>query len=98
MIGCRNHYADVDAACPMVFLGTQFWEESGVWNVIKTSSLGRPYHDLLLLSDDTQEVLLHFVKYRNEKKLPVFTEASLRLPDHRKKSSSLLHEAASVHY
>ena len=43
----------------MVFFGKQFWEDSGVWDVVVKQAQGRPYADLLLISDDVQEIMDH---------------------------------------
>jgi predicted Rossmann-fold nucleotide-binding protein len=70
---CGNHYTDEQGATPMVFFDCNFWKESGVWDLINTTSQGRPYHDLLLCSDNTDTIVEHLIKHRAKKGLPIVT-------------------------
>jgi hypothetical protein len=73
---CRNHYGA--CACPMVFFGEEFWRSSGVFELVEKTSKGKIYHDLLLCTDNQDAIVKHFIKYREESKLPVVTEEMLR--------------------
>ncbi|KAL6047148.1 Rossmann fold nucleotide-binding protein [Balamuthia mandrillaris] len=77
---CNNHYTEAQRARPMVFYDKAFWQQSGVFDVIHKTSAGRPYHDLLLISDDLQQIVQHFVRHRQEKGLPVITDEVLAAP------------------
>jgi len=57
----------------MVFLGCKFWNECGVFDLVKKTSEGRRYHDLLLCHDDTDTIVNHFIEYRNTRNLPKIT-------------------------
>lgn len=46
----------------MVFYGKQFWTECGVWDVVVNQARGRPYGELLLLSDSIDEIVDHLRK------------------------------------
>ena len=42
----------------MVFLGTErYTQETPLWEAIQSLSEGRHYHEMLLLSDDVEEVV-----------------------------------------
>jgi hypothetical protein len=56
---CKNAYTRPGVEYPMVFFGKQFWTDSGVWDVVVRQAQGRPYADLLLLSDDVHEIMDH---------------------------------------
>ena len=46
----------------MVFLGTErYTQETPLWEAIQSLSEGRHYHEMLLLSDDVEEVV-SFIK------------------------------------
>lgn len=73
---CRNHYGMVES--PMVFYNSKFWGENGVFELVHKTSVGKPYHDVLLLSDDMDEIINHLIKHREEKNLPIYDEEDLR--------------------
>lgn len=76
---CRNHYSDTEhSACPMVFFSKAFWEESGVYHIVKRTSQGKPYHDMLLLSDSQEEIIQHIIHFRDKKGLPVLSPEELQ--------------------
>ena len=59
---CQNHYASYQEVSPMVFLGTErYTQETPLWEAIQSLSEGRHYHEMLLLSDDVEEVV-SFIK------------------------------------
>ncbi len=68
---CQNHYAADGACSPMVFIGKQFWIENGVFSLIEESSRGKEYHDMLLCTDDQEEIVKHLLKHARVYKLPL---------------------------
>ncbi len=55
---CQNHYASYEEVSPMVFLGTErYTEETPLWDTIRRVSEGRHYHEMLLLSDEVNEIV-----------------------------------------
>ena len=59
---CQNHYASHGEVSPMVFLNSKrYTKETPLWETIQSVSEGRHYHDLLLLSDEVEEIVT-FIK------------------------------------
>ncbi|MEJ6582094.1 MAG: hypothetical protein QNL33_08360 [Akkermansiaceae bacterium] len=59
---CQNHYATAGVVSPMVFFGTdRYTVETPLWETINTLAEGRHYKDLLLLSDEVEEIVA-FIK------------------------------------
>jgi predicted Rossmann-fold nucleotide-binding protein len=56
---CKNAYCKPGKEYPMVFFGKKFWTDCGVWDVVVQQAKGRPYADLLLISDDIDEIVNH---------------------------------------
>eukprot|EP01104_Vermistella_antarctica_P016870 TRINITY_DN5857_c0_g1_i1.p1 TRINITY_DN5857_c0_g1~~TRINITY_DN5857_c0_g1_i1.p1 ORF type:complete len:440 (+),score=65.30 TRINITY_DN5857_c0_g1_i1:77-1396(+) len=73
---CKNHYTEKPA--PMIFYDEKFWKENRVFELVQHTSQGRPYHDLLLASDDLEEILASLVAHRTKNNLPVVTDKHLR--------------------
>ncbi len=54
----QNHYETHGFASPMVFLGREFWTRTKpVYPLLRELSKGRPYHDLVRITDDVDEVV-----------------------------------------
>eukprot|EP00604_Paraphysomonas_vestita_P003090 CAMPEP_0174818420 /NCGR_PEP_ID=MMETSP1107-20130205/1090_1 /TAXON_ID=36770 /ORGANISM="Paraphysomonas vestita, Strain GFlagA" /LENGTH=351 /DNA_ID=CAMNT_0016030227 /DNA_START=486 /DNA_END=1541 /DNA_ORIENTATION=+ len=66
---CRCAYAQDGYEYPIVFYGIEYWTNSGIWDLIKRQSIGRKYHQYLLLSDSIEEIMDHLVKCAEEKGL-----------------------------
>jgi hypothetical protein len=97
----------------MVFYPAAFWQENGVFDLLKNTSVvrrtrtharstlslvfsavslcwlitltacwlllqGRPYHDLLLCTDDVEEIIALFVRHRKARGLPRLTDEVLQ--------------------
>eukprot|EP00808_Paulinella_micropora_P011549 g43656.t1 len=77
---CRNDYAPPGRACPMVFWGTEFWNASGVYEVVRTSSKGKEYHSQLLLTDSQQDAMQHLLAHAKRKKLRMLQHEDLLRP------------------
>ena len=59
---CQNHYATAGMVSPMVFFGTERYTiETPLWTTINQLAEGRHYKDLLLLSDEVEEIV-EFIK------------------------------------
>ena len=59
---CQNHYQTFEKISPMVFLGKErFGESSGIYDCLAKQAVGKPYAEMLLLTDEVEEVLA-FVK------------------------------------
>ena len=54
---CQNHYHSLDVISPMVFLGTTYFMESGIYPTLLKQAQGRPYHDYLFLTDSPEEAV-----------------------------------------
>jgi len=72
---CRNHYGTT--CCPMIFYGENFWTESGTMDIVKKMSKGRPYHELLLCTDDMEMVVNHLSRHQEKEGLPIITDEQL---------------------
>lgn len=66
----QNHYAPYNKAqfkkyvSPMILFGVKRWtEERPLWDFIKTVSKGRPYGDLLSLTEDENEIINAILTY-----------------------------------
>jgi predicted Rossmann-fold nucleotide-binding protein len=58
MEATQNHYGTFNHYSPMVFLGRQRYEvDTMLYPVVRQLSAGQPYHDLLYLADDPEEIL-----------------------------------------
>lgn len=73
---CKNHYGMTES--PMIFYNATFWKENGIFDLVYKTSVGKPYHDTLLLSDDIQEILQFLLKHQQERNLPVYQEENLK--------------------
>lgn len=69
----QNHYAPYNTkqqkkyVSPMILFGKQSWaEEKPVWDLISTVAAGRPYGELLLLTDDENEIIDKIENYNPE--------------------------------
>ncbi|WP_136468595.1 LOG family protein [Flagellimonas onchidii] len=69
----QNHYAPYNKhdfkkyVSPMILFGEKRWtEERPVWDLIKKASEGRPYGELLHLSEDENEIIDIILKYNPE--------------------------------
>eukprot|EP00611_Tribonema_gayanum_P026002 TRINITY_DN6079_c0_g1_i1.p1 TRINITY_DN6079_c0_g1~~TRINITY_DN6079_c0_g1_i1.p1 ORF type:complete len:537 (-),score=134.76 TRINITY_DN6079_c0_g1_i1:253-1755(-) len=67
---CKNHYAASGAEVPMVFWGSKFWSDSGIYDALERNSRDRPMHKWLSLTDSVSEVVEGLVKYRTLSRLP----------------------------
>ncbi len=57
---CQNHYATFGEVSPMVFLGRErYTTETPLWDTINKLAEGRHYKDLMLLSDEVEEIVAH---------------------------------------
>ncbi|WP_298487040.1 hypothetical protein [uncultured Maribacter sp.] len=70
----QNHYAPYNKhdfkkyVSPMILFGKQRWtKERPVWDLIKKVSEGRPYGELLHLSEDENEIIDIILKYNPDK-------------------------------
>ncbi|MDO6759171.1 hypothetical protein Q4566_03085 [Tamlana sp. 2_MG-2023] len=69
----QNHYAPYNIhatkkyVSPMILFGIKAWTvERPLWNFMKQTSEGRPYGELLHLTEDTSEVINHILNYNPE--------------------------------
>eukprot|EP01130_Rhizamoeba_saxonica_P002272 TRINITY_DN12110_c0_g1_i1.p1 TRINITY_DN12110_c0_g1~~TRINITY_DN12110_c0_g1_i1.p1 ORF type:complete len:387 (-),score=88.08 TRINITY_DN12110_c0_g1_i1:34-1194(-) len=63
-VACMNDYAPMEKLTkPMIFIGTDYWNESGVYEMITRYSADKNYAKYVLLTDDIEEaadlLLLH---------------------------------------
>jgi len=59
---CQNHYATAGVVSPMVFFGKdRYTIETPLWTTINQLAEGRHYKELLLLSDEVEEIV-EFIK------------------------------------
>jgi predicted Rossmann-fold nucleotide-binding protein len=59
---CQNHYATSGMVSPMVFFGTdRYTVETPLWETINSLAEGRHYKDLLLMTDEVDEIV-EFIK------------------------------------
>ena len=71
---CQNHYAAYNTdpgvlryVSPMILFGKEHWTtERPVWDLLKKVTSGRPYGELLVLTDDYQEIVNKIVEYNPE--------------------------------
>jgi predicted Rossmann-fold nucleotide-binding protein len=71
---CQNHYApynknpDIESyVSPMILLGNEHWtKERPLWDFIQKVTDGRPYGELLALTDDEQEIIDRIINYEPE--------------------------------
>ncbi len=66
----QNHYAPYNThqkkkyVSPMILFGKKSWvEEKPVWNLISSVAAGRPYGELLHLTDDENEIIHRITSY-----------------------------------
>jgi len=65
MEATQNHYGTYRYISPMVFLGEEHYgEKSGVFSTLKKLAKGRPYEELLYLSDDDSEIVKLLTNYQ----------------------------------
>ncbi len=58
MDAAQNHYATFNYYSPMVFLGRHRYEiETMIYPLVRQLSYGKPYHDLLYLTDEPTDVV-----------------------------------------
>ena len=66
---CQNHYVTAGVVSPMVFLGARYWtEDKPVYPLLQHLAHGRPYGELLSITDDREaaaQCILDFVE-RND--------------------------------
>jgi len=77
---CFNHYSDPGKESPTIFLNRQFWEPHHAFSLLKAQSTGKPYASLLLMSDDSDEIVALVEKHRKAKNLPLITPDALLRP------------------
>ncbi len=59
----QNHYEVFGPPAPMVLFGVDYWRDRfPVWPVLRALSAGRPYGDLITLTDDEAEVVEHITR------------------------------------
>eukprot|EP00475_Leptophrys_vorax_P022299 TRINITY_DN3035_c0_g1_i1.p1 TRINITY_DN3035_c0_g1~~TRINITY_DN3035_c0_g1_i1.p1 ORF type:complete len:340 (+),score=95.66 TRINITY_DN3035_c0_g1_i1:368-1387(+) len=83
---CKCHYAPSGEDVPLIFWGEQFWNQSGILDVLIKNSTDRPFARWILSSDDLNAIVNHCVRYRSESKLPVVTLDELKAPHWEKNS------------
>jgi predicted Rossmann-fold nucleotide-binding protein len=59
-----NSYAPAGERAPMIFLGREFFADSGIWELARSQAAAAepPYDDLLMLTDDVDEALAAIAK------------------------------------
>jgi predicted Rossmann-fold nucleotide-binding protein len=58
MDAAQNHYCTYNYYSPMAFLGTKHYEtETLIYPLVKRLAYGKPYYDLLFISDEPEEVV-----------------------------------------
>lgn len=61
----QNHYTSFGPPAPMVLYGRRYWTETlPVWPLLTSLADGRPYRDLVLITDDPDEVIDVIRSYR----------------------------------
>lgn len=69
---CQNHYAAYNQnplapktyVSPMILMGTEYWTtKRPVWPLLQQVADGRPYGELVLLTDDAREIIQHIQNY-----------------------------------
>ncbi|MGH1337348.1 MAG: LOG family protein [Aureispira sp.] len=69
---CQNHYAAYNNnplapktyVSPMILMGTEYWTtERPVWPLLHQVAHGRPYGELIALTDDAQEIITRIQQY-----------------------------------
>ena len=67
MDAAQNHYGTCKVVSPMVFLGSEYWTERlPVMPLLKKLSRDKQYGKMLLLSDDSEEIIAFFESTRAE--------------------------------
>lgn len=70
MEATQNHYGTFNYYSPMVFLGSQRYEvDTMIYPLVRQLSYGQPYHDLLCLADQPEEVVDFLVRHRPIKRV-----------------------------
>jgi predicted Rossmann-fold nucleotide-binding protein len=77
---CRCHYASPGDEVPLVFFGEKFWNESGIVEVLERNSKGRPFANLIMCTDNQNEVIEALARHRDTKGLPAVTPEELKQP------------------
>lgn len=55
---CENYYAEAAQVIPMVFVGRAYWTERvGVWDLLESLAVGRPFGAALTIVETPEEVL-----------------------------------------
>ena len=68
MDATQNHYGTFNYYSPMVFLGRHRYEiETMIFPLLKQLSWGRPYHDMLFVTDHPEEVLDFLIQHPPKK-------------------------------
>ena len=61
MDAAQNHYGTCKVVSPMVFLGIEYWTKKlPVMPLLQNLSAGKQYGEMLLLSDDSEEIISFF--------------------------------------
>lgn len=62
---CQNHYESLGHASPMIFFGTQYWnQEKPVYPLLKSLAQGQAYDRWLSITDDIHEVIATLGEFR----------------------------------
>ena len=59
----QNHYETFGPAVPMVFLGTDHWRQTGIWQAVTEQARPKPYRELLTLVDDPAEAAAFILEH-----------------------------------
>ncbi len=63
----QNHYGTAGFYSPMILFGRQHWtERRPVWPLLEHVAAGKAYGELLVLTDDEDEVVRHLLAYRRD--------------------------------
>eukprot|EP00808_Paulinella_micropora_P015301 g68922.t1 len=78
---CRNHYASSEEQCPMIFWDAdQFWKKSAVFDVIRSTSEGREYHNWILRTDSCEAIVKHLQRYAEHRHFKLLRDEDLLRP------------------
>ncbi|MEQ9443532.1 MAG: hypothetical protein RIG62_31120 [Cyclobacteriaceae bacterium] len=65
MDAAQNHYGSFSYFSPMIFLGKKWYDiESMIFPMVRKLSYGKPYHDLLFLSDDPKRIVQFILNHQ----------------------------------
>jgi predicted Rossmann-fold nucleotide-binding protein len=76
---CRVGYADEKKKYPIVFFGVEFWQSNGVFSVVQAQAKAHDFENLLLISDDVEEIVSFLVQKAVEKNLYLLQNPSEEL-------------------